>query len=1178
MEKTINNTIYINCYQKNDPVILNENYFLEGNKYSKCNDSCKTCINNISCIECAEGYYPILDQYNNPEEDHCYKISPKGYYLKTNGKIGYKKCFETCSACFGEGNEKENKCINCTENYIKYGYDSTRCTNKTIPGYFWKINPDNKNVEILNDCNNYLICEGINSYRCVENCQSFINLNGIKPDENFTSLLKYTSKVNGKEQKYCLTREFCHNHLMEINYEKQTCNSNREVFISMCNISQIIIPSTLITIDSTPIIPTTILMTTNIIQTENLITEIPKPEPIPHKEIIYDRVIAIKNYNFGKINNSQIENNFSEIQITNYFNKLNSELNSFEYLGGIDFITVNRYENFTLIIYPLSTEEYLYNNILKTNNFCFINFTEFFDKINLYEQNKIIVGLIEFKNENMPINSINYFFYEYNETNLDYELINKSELINNFSSFSLLNLKTEYPLYNYNNPNINARYSLNLIETINKLDIFNSQIDFFNKTSDFYSNICRLFTSEQGTDMTINDRINNYYPKISLCENGCEFINLTNQEKNNNPRAVCDCKLKSNLGYSEDSYIFNYEKIKEKNVSNLNALKCIKTALSRKEIINNFVFWIFIFCITILFIIFLFIIFCSKSSIENILKIKIEINNEESRSRNEKRKISRKNSSIYSENDSQSKNDKSSSKSREKFNISGKSSSKISYSSPPKKSKDKLSTKGEIQIAEKSDNNSINTNINFSNILDKKLKNEKDDYDDIFLDKEGILNNNYYDNKYMKNNYIINKMSYLNIKKYFSFPPTKYEHQRPCKTDDNNYFDNFDSLKNINKKSNFHYYKSLLPWLNISVYTIDYNNINYPEYRTENDYINKKYIPKKSINLLEESNVIGDGQIFLEEEEMNNKNSSVKNKNKIKLGIKNSNDINLNEIENNNNKLFIHKKDKSLISSNSSIYKKSKKSKSGNIQLDKYFFNTSNNSIKYNIKYSFYYFYWFYLNRREFNLYSIYNLEDNIPLFIRISSFIFVILILFAINNLFLTAKQIHERYIYIKNHEQINEFSYIFNNEIGSCFLCSFIFIIIKLIFIKIIYGIIFKISSIEKRELSPFMINDNEKEEYNNKILKMNLYLKKYKKKSLIYLIKIIIISFFFGYISICYFGVFKNTKIDMILRFIISYIFSIIISVILCLIVMIIYHFGTKYDNIHLKKLYNIAKIIY
>ena len=430
----------------------------------------------------------------------------------------------------------------------------------------------------------------------------------------------------------------------------------------------------------------------------------------------------------------------------------------------------------------------------------------------------------------------------------------------------------------------------------------------------------------------------------------------------------------------------------------------------------------------------------------------------------------------------------------------------------------------------------------------------------------------------MKNNYIINKMSYLNIKKYFSFPPTKYEHQRPCKTDDNNYFDNFDSLKNINKKSNFNYYKSLLPWLNISTNTIDYNNINYPEYRTENDYINKKYIPKKSINLLEESNVIGNGQIFLEEEEMNNKNSSVKNKNKIKLGIKNSNDINLNEIENNNNKLFIHKKDKSLISSNSSIYKKSNKSKSRNVQLDKYFFNTSNNSIKYNIKYSFYYFYWFYLNRREFNLYSIYNLEDNIPLFIRISSFIFVILILFAINNLFLTAKQIHERYIYIKNHKQINEFSYIFNNEIGSCFLCSFIFIIIKLIFIKIIYGIIFKISSIEKRELSPFMINDNEKEEYNNKILKMKVFLKKYKKKSLIYLIIIIIISFFFGYISICYFGVFKNTKIDMILRFIISYIFSIIISVILCLIVMIIYHFGTKYDNIHLKKLYNIAKIIY
>ena len=42
-----------------------------------------------------------------------------------------------------------------------------------------------------------------------------------------------------------------------------------------------------------------------------------------------------------------------------------------------------------------------------------------FDEISYQKTNKsiILVGLIEFQNINIPINSINYFFYEYDEEN-----------------------------------------------------------------------------------------------------------------------------------------------------------------------------------------------------------------------------------------------------------------------------------------------------------------------------------------------------------------------------------------------------------------------------------------------------------------------------------------------------------------------------------------------------------------------------------------------------------------------------------------------------------------------------------------------------------------------------------------------------------------------------------------
>jgi len=129
-----------------------------------------------------------------------------------------------------------------------------------------------------------------------------------------------------------------------------------------------------------------------------------------------------------------------------------------------------------------------------------------------------------------------------------------------------------------------------IIKTLNILD---ENIDFFNENNEFYNDICKTFTSEIGTDVTISDRIEAYSTKISLCENGCQFISLIDKGKEDNPRSVCECEFKENIEKSKNNYTFNYEKMEAKNISNLNVLKCVNNVFSSKEIQDNFIFWIF---------------------------------------------------------------------------------------------------------------------------------------------------------------------------------------------------------------------------------------------------------------------------------------------------------------------------------------------------------------------------------------------------------------------------------------------------------------------------------------------------------------------------------------------------------------------------------------------------------
>ena len=1139
---------YINCLLSNDSIIKNH-YFLDANdgQYYKCDESCLTCNNNKSCTSCNDGYYRKEDDSNGL----CFNDISLYYYLdNTQQTFIYKKCYKTCLTCFGSGNERNNMCIDCNSTFVKYPYDSSKCTTNHLScNNYWLINSTD-NIQCIDHCDDYIIHEGDNMNQCVKNCTSYKNPLSIWTSN---SLLFYTCD----NLKYCITLSYCK--LKRLNYNDTTsiCERGKDC-LNMSDFS---------VVTEAPIITTILdVETTNIIITTTYNDITPYTTYVKEPEPILERTTIVKYFEFKK-NFTQIEK-FVEYLVEKYIDELVLELDTHTYLGGIDFITVNDYEDFFVTVYPLHKEDYLYKYVLKTNNLGYVNFNNFFEETTYIKQNSsiILVGLIEFKNINIPVNSINYFFFQYEEDkDNDYkpksqpQEIPKVDLINNSTFF----LTVEYPLYNYNNSNISEVYSLNLITTIKTLNILDQKINFYDNKNEFYNDICIPFTSEIETDMTLIDRAESYSIQISLCENGCQLIDLIDKGREENPRAICECQFKERIKKSDDNYTFIYDKTEGKDVSNINALKCGKTVFKSNEIENNFIFWIYLFLIFILIIILLSILFCGKSSIEDTLKIKKEI--EEDKDSNNKGSniynISEKISSINSEAKFQSINVKEIKNSNNDKEII---SSKISYAAPPpkRKLKDIFSTDAEKHSNSKGDNDSIDTTLKFNKKIELKFKNDEEQYDEIFPDYDEVLNNNYYESKYMKNNYINLRLTNLKIKKYFLVPLEDDELYKHINTDtEDNSIEN-NNYKNKSKKrikTVFNYYKNMLPKAEISYRGLR-NNYKIPSFKTESDInnINKNFF-KESISF-------------------DDHNKTITLKNKANLPIKNSNE----NADKDDNNIFIHKKKRSVLSSENSNNKKSDLSSSRPLNksqmMDKYFLSSSNNNINITIIYTFLKFYWIYLNKREFYLISIYNLQDNIASFIRIPTFIFVISLFFTLNCIFLTSSQIHERHIYKKEKGSLNEFTYIFKKESDILFILVLIYIVIKMLFIKLIYGKLFKISFKAKEELSPFGNIETEKEDNPDKNIKRKEYLKKYRRRSLVYIIIILVLLIIMGYFSICYFGIFKNTRINMIIRFVISFVFSIIFCLIICLIIVIIYHFGRKKKNNCLKITYKILNFIY
>ena len=245
------------------------------------------------------------------------------------------------------------------------------------------------------------------------------------------------------------------------------------------------------------------------------------------------------------------------------------------------------------------------------------------------DRNKGIVILVSDSN-NLNINNIpdNYFIIRHNSGNAQIKYINSK----NFD-FSFCNKE---PILLEEKININTlKYnSTNDTDSVNIKKILYGRkygIDLFDPYSDFFNDICFKFTSEKGSDVTLESRVEDYYQNITLCDEkeNSHYLGYNYSEDNDIITYRCafgfyksENEKSSNLDLI-DSEIKTYV-----SVSNLKVITCYKKLLNLKDLIKNYGGSICILVIIIQFICFLLFCFLGIKYIKKQLEDLFTLGNE----------------------------------------------------------------------------------------------------------------------------------------------------------------------------------------------------------------------------------------------------------------------------------------------------------------------------------------------------------------------------------------------------------------------------------------------------------------------------------------------------------------------------------------------------------------------
>ena len=183
--------------------------------------------------------------------------------------------------------------------------------------------------------------------------------------------------------------------------------------------------------------------------------------------------------------------------------------------------------------------------------------------------------------------------------------------------------------YEVYHPENNSQLDLNYCnDTTIKLNIPVSidedKVYKYDPNSDFYNDDCYAYTTENGTDIILNDRQSEYSDNnLSLCENNCTF----NGYDSNTKKALCECETKVQINYI--SNITSDENILSNNFNSTNSdssstniatMKCVSLLFSKNGLLKNIGSYILIFTIGLFGVSIVIFYKCGYELIESHIK------------------------------------------------------------------------------------------------------------------------------------------------------------------------------------------------------------------------------------------------------------------------------------------------------------------------------------------------------------------------------------------------------------------------------------------------------------------------------------------------------------------------------------------------------------------------------
>ncbi len=553
------------------------NYFFYSNKYYKCDENCLKCsILKSNCTECntINNYYPV-----DGESNTCYEYNKEGYYFDNNQLY---KCDQSCKTC-------ENSATNCIEcntinNYYPVNGESNTCYEYNKEGYYFD--------------NNQL-------YKCDQSCKTCENsaTNCIECNTSYYPIINTNSPCyNSAPQKYYLDNNFykpCYSSCKTCSNsgtsEDNNCDSCEEGYSSQISKTTncVLDCNKYFYIDS---LESNKYTCHNEDECPNLYPLLAGIQCVKSCQDDNDCNLC-KEKILYEYNGECIENCPNEYQVSSNGkkcekimvlddNKCNFERSTIE-------VSVNNLDNnIDGFAQNYATENYLIKNSVSIinhidslysiqifkNEIC-LNEESSISKIDLGNCPTILKGKLNLEEiiilkadvqktqNNQQKTVITYAFYSPLGERLNVSLCSEEKIT------------VTIPLTEENGGDIELAK-----------EMAQQGIDIYNIDDPFFNDICYPFTSKEGEDVSLNDRVQNYYQNVSLCENDCEYKGVNFD--NGNGEVECECTVKSTFLDNFDNEITG-EIFELVSSAQFKIFQCYKNVFNKNYCKSNLGLWIF---------------------------------------------------------------------------------------------------------------------------------------------------------------------------------------------------------------------------------------------------------------------------------------------------------------------------------------------------------------------------------------------------------------------------------------------------------------------------------------------------------------------------------------------------------------------------------------------------------